>query len=211
VCDGPIPLDALPAAHRPSTPHVDVTYLSAGDLARDPRELSPPHSLEGTFQPDGGFMANPVTWRELGTRAITVRGEPIEPGEVWFDADALRRWNLANLDGYWTGQVERWRQTDLGDAALADLLVRNPYGLQWLVLGVPRLHFTIATLDVTSKSGAGRHALAVADPRWRQVIETAIALRADTAAPLPASPDRLRDDGVALSEWLIADAHRLAG
>ena len=44
--------------------------------------------------------------------------------------------------------------------------VRSEYGLQWLVLGVPRLHYTVATLDVTSKTGGGRHALEVAPEQW---------------------------------------------
>jgi hypothetical protein len=203
-------LDALPGAHRPGTPHVDVTYLTADDLRRDPATVSPPSSLEGRFERAGGFMANPVTWRELATRAIAVRGEPLDGDAIWFDADVLRRWNVANLDRYWAGQIATWRGADLSDAGLADLLVRDAYGLQWLVLGVPRLHCTIATLDVTSKTGAGRHALQIADRRWHPVIETAIALRADRDAPLAATPAQLRD-AVALCEWLVADAHRLAG
>jgi hypothetical protein len=203
-------LAALATVHRPGVPHVDVTYVTGEQLRHDPRDLSPPSSLEGRFEPAGGFMAHPVTWRELATHAIPVRGERLGPDDVWFDAGALRSWNLDNLDTYWRGQIDRWATADLSHPELADLLVRDAHGLPWLVLGVPRLHFTIATLDVTSKSGAGRHALAVADGRWHPVLETAIALRADRTAPLPSSPEHLRDEAVALCEWLLADAHRLA-
>jgi hypothetical protein len=185
--------------------------VTAAQLRHDPRDLSLPHSHEGRFEPEGGFMAHPVTWRELATHSVPVRGEPLGADDVWFDADALRRWNLDNLETYWTRQIAGWRDADLSDPELADAILRHAYGLPWLVLGVPRLHFTIATLEVTSKSGAGRHALAVADRRWHQVVETAIALRADPTAQLPASPGRLRDDAVLLGEWLIDDARRLVG
>jgi hypothetical protein len=84
--------------------------------------------------------------------------------------------------------------------------VRSEYGLQWLVLGVPRLHYTVATLDVTSKTGGGRHALEVAPPQWHGVVRAAMALRADRQAPLPASLDELWRDALDLSAWLIADA-----
>ena len=87
--------------------------------------------------------------------------------------------------------------------------MRSEYGLQWLVLGIPRLHYTVATLDVTSKTGGGRHALEVAPPQWHGVVRAAMALRADRQAPLPAPLDELWRDAVDLSAWLIADAHRL--
>jgi aminoglycoside adenylyltransferase-like protein len=87
--------------------------------------------------------------------------------------------------------------------------VRHQYGLQWLVLGVPRLHHTIATLEVTSKTDAGRYALEVAPAQWHVVLEAAMALRADGEAALPASADSLWSEAVDLSEWLIEDAHRL--
>ena len=102
-----------------------------------------------------------MVWRVLSTRAIAVRGAPLGTREVWFDADVLRRWNLANLDNYWSEWLQRARTQDATEAR-----VRSEYGLQWLVLGVPRLHYTVATLDVTSKTGGGRHTLEVAPEQW---------------------------------------------
>ena len=87
--------------------------------------------------------------------------------------------------------------------------MRSEYGLQWLVLGVPRLHYTVATLDVTSKTGGGRHALEVAPEQWHVVVRAAMALRKDRHAPLPAPLDVLWRDALELSAWLIDDAHRL--
>jgi len=194
-------LEALSTLHRPSRPTFDVVYVTKGDLSRDPRELSAPHSRGGAFKPDGAFNANPVTWRQLATGAIPVRGPRLTDADVWFDADALRRWNLANLENYWVDSLQRWRRVEPHEAP-----VRHEYGLQWLVLGVPRLHYTIATLSVTSKTGAGQYALSVVDSGWHTLINTAIALRADRSAPLPMPVQALHRDAADLTAWLIEDA-----
>jgi hypothetical protein len=197
-------LAALAALHRSSRPSVDVLYITRSDLKRDPGSLSPPHSVLGMFRTEGGFEANPVVWRILATRAVPVRGPKLVDEDVWFDADAFRRWNLNNLDDYWAARIEEWQRLEPTETR-----VRHEYGLQWLVLGIPRLHHTIATLDVTSKTGAGRYALEITDERWHPVIEAAIALRNDQGALLPSSPDVMRQDAVELGAWLIEDAHRL--
>jgi hypothetical protein len=195
--------EALSTLHRPSRPNIDVLYVTRGELTRDPRGLSPAHSIEGAFKPEGAFNANPVTWRQLSTAALPIRGPRLSGAEVWFEADALRRWNLANLENYWVDWLQWWRGVEPTDAR-----VRNEYGLQWLVLGVPRLHYTIATLGVTSKTGAGLYALDILESGWHTVIETAMALRAEPSARLPMSVEALHRDAADLSAWLIEDARR---
>jgi hypothetical protein len=190
--------------HGPSRPSVDVVYATRAGLRRDPSGLSLPGSVDCAFRRDGAFEANPVVWRVLSTRAIAVRGAPLADRDVWFDADALRGWNLANLDSYWSDWAQRARA-----GVATEARVRHEYGLQWLVLGVPRLHYTIATLDVTSKTGAGRYALDIAPPQFHAVLDTALALRVDRRAPLRAPVDTLWHDAIDLSTWLIEDAHRL--
>jgi hypothetical protein len=201
-----VELESLSRLHQPSHPSVDVLYVTRDDLRSDPTGLSRPHSLMGTFSRGGGGDVNPVAWRVLATKALPVRGPRLSDGDVWFDANVLRRWNIDNLDTYWVDRVTEWRRREPSEPA-----VRHKSGLQWLVLGVPRLHYTILTLDVTSKTAAGRYALGVVDARWHEVIEACIALRRDQNAPLPRSPAALRDDAVALSAWLIDDAHRQIG
>jgi hypothetical protein len=77
------------------------------------------------------------------------------------------------------------------------------------VLGIPRLHHTIVTNEVISKSAAGAYALNITDERWHDVIRAAMALRVDRGAQLPKEPDVLVADAVDLARWLIEDAHRL--
>ncbi len=184
-------------------PKVDVLYVTAEDLAADPRTLSLPCSIQGEFKPTDAFAANPVEWRTLATKAVAVRGGPLDAATIWFDADALRRWNLANLDDYWVakaGEAERVRP---------EFWARWESGLQWVVLGIPRLHHTIVTNEVISKSAAGAYALDITDEYWHDVVRAAMALRVDREAHLPKEPETLVADAVALARWLIDDAHRL--
>ena len=195
-------VDALAALQQTIPRGIDVVYATRNDLRRDPSQLSLPCSIGGEFRREGAFDANPAVWRVLSTKAISVRGTPLTPEDVWFDADILRRWNVGNLDGYWADWVQ-WKLGSGGGQA------RFEYGLQWLVLGVPRLHYTIATLDIISKTASGHYAIEVAPRHSGAVLEAAIALRVDKQAPLPSPPEVLWRDAIDLSAWLIVDAHRL--
>ena len=51
--------------------------------------------------------------------------------------------------------------------------------------------------------------LRVMPAQWRTVLETAIALRGDRSASLPAPPQTLWREAIDVSTWLIDDAHQL--
>jgi hypothetical protein len=184
-------------------PKVDVLYATANDLATDPRTLSLPCSILGEFKPADAFAANPVEWRTLATKAVAVRGGLLDAATIWFDADALRQWNLANLDDYWVAKAGE------ADRVPPEFWARWESGLQWVVLGIPRLHHTIVTNEVISKSAAGVYSLDITDECWHDVVRAAMALRADPQAQLPKDSEKLVAEGVALARWLIDDAHRL--
>jgi hypothetical protein len=205
VCSGrpgAVQCKALTGLHM-AGPKVDVLYATANDLATDPRTLSLPCSILGEFKPADAFAANPVEWRTLATKSLAVRGGPLDASTIWFDADALRQWNLDNLDDYWVGKAGE------GERLPPEFWVRWESGLQWVVLGIPRLHHTIVTNEVISKSAAGAYALNITDERWHDVIRAAVALRVDRQAQLPKEPDALVADAVAFARWLIDDSHRV--
>jgi hypothetical protein len=49
----------------------------------------------------------------------------------------------------------------------------------WGVLGVARLHYTVTTGRIVSKTGAGQYALEAFERRWDRIIWEALRLRAD--------------------------------
>ncbi|MFS1304060.1 nucleotidyltransferase domain-containing protein [Streptosporangium longisporum] len=218
-------------AHRPR-PFFDGVYLTWDDLRRGPDITGPrPRCHEGRFHPgtDGTAPAGPVTWRTLAGHGTTLRGPEPAGLDLWHDPRALAVWTDDNLDRYWRRLCDRasrpfglWGQAALGG-----------YGTVWIVTGVTRLHFTLATGDITSKEGACRHALEAFPPRWHRVVEEALRIRrADRALPtltgllgdmtefLPSGSGRerrslyrtpwaRRRDVLAFAGTVIADAHRL--
>ena len=68
-----------------------------------------------------------------------------------------------------------------GEASRADVVA-------WFVLGIPRLHHLLATGRLTSKDGAGRHAVEAFGERWRGLVAEALAYRA-TGERLGVLPD----------------------
>ncbi|HLM63627.1 MAG TPA: aminoglycoside adenylyltransferase domain-containing protein [Acidimicrobiales bacterium] len=152
-------------------PAFDGIYVTWDDLARDPAAIKVvPHHDDELFHPAGGTGATPLVWLTLRTRPVAVRG-PDGP-EVWVDEDAVARWARADLETYWRPWVER-QQTLVGRGTmkLADGAV------MWGVLSIPRLHRTLATGEVGSKSLAAEYALATFGDDWAPIVREALRLR----------------------------------
>jgi hypothetical protein len=121
-----------------------------------------------------------VTWHTLARYGVACRGPAPRDVEIWTDPEGLTAWTLGNLDSYWRRLLDRAGRlrSRWGVAAL------TPYVTVWVVTGVSRLHYTLATGDVTSKEGAGGYALQRFAPRWHRVVDEALRIRrADLAGP----------------------------
>jgi hypothetical protein len=221
VLDRPVPIGRLRAVHLASWSgaagralrhgqvavpgNVNAAYVVAGELRRPVTEIVPLASHVGLrFGTGEGFDVNPVMWKVLAERGITVRG--VDAGELGLDPEpgVLRDWNLANLDEYWGP----WAA---GLAAEGGPWWRSSGWLaSWGSLGAPRLHATIATGDVLSKEAAGEYALATFGDEWRPVVEEGLAYRRGEP-----SPGHYRDRGqrlratAAFVQEVVRSAHEL--
>jgi len=144
-------------------------YLRRGDLALPSREVTPVAGhVAGRFRAAerSGFDVNPVTWHTLARHGIAIRGPRTEGLQIYLDTDELRGWSLTNLNNYW----RRWTQRTLDVRALPRRTATGG------VLGAPRLHYTIATGEITTKEAAGQYALDTFDRKWHPLIGDALAL-----------------------------------
>jgi hypothetical protein len=174
-------LDQLDAVHQTlgaafPRPWFDGVYVTWDHLERSPEVVgAAPSTHEGKLDRSGGFEANPSVWLTLRNHPLAVRG-PSTP-RLWYDLQAIRRWNVENLNTYWAGLLARGRSA----AARATMRAsewRLDEAIAWCVPGVARLHYTITAGDVTSKSGACHYALGAFSQRWHPIIREALALRA---------------------------------
>jgi hypothetical protein len=173
-------LDALAAAHAAvfeahPHPHFDGFHLVPEHLTSPPEQCPDlPCMFAGTFHEAGRFDVNLVSWHELARHGITIRGPDLTAADVWSDDAALRAFSHANLTSYWAG---------VSDALAAHPAeAGTPEAAAWCVLGVSRLHHLLATGAMTSKSGAGRHALAAFGTQWHPIVREALRAREQPTA-----------------------------
>jgi hypothetical protein len=184
-------------------------YLRSGDLARSPLDVTPlAGQVAGRFGTGkrGAFDVNPVTWHTLAHHGIAIRGPVPERVAIRADDAELRTWTVGNLNGYW----RRWAEdARTGRVAMARALPRR--FAAGGVLGVPRLHHTLASGAVATKEDAAAHALETFDARWHPLIEDALAFWHGLPArpPYRRRPGRRRRDAADFVAAVIDAANGL--
>lgn len=150
-------------------------FVRETDIARPVTTITPVASHTGhTFSTGKGFDVNPVVWKVLAERGITIRGDPM--GEIGLDPqpDMLKQWNLGNLNTYWRRWGEKVRRGRL-KMSMSGLRYGSAWAIGWGTLGAPRLHCTIATGDVIGKRTAGEYALDTFGDEWHDVVRLGLA------------------------------------
>lgn len=143
-------LEKLHAAS-PGRPYRDAIYIPAEAIGPDPAaDRRYPSAVDGVFQRER-YRPDPVLWATLDRHGLTVRGPEArtlgaDPGEAW-----LREWNHGNLESYWRPWAANGRAIMAGRDP-GDVL---PDGaVPWAALGPGRLHATITTGEIISKTAA---------------------------------------------------------
>jgi hypothetical protein len=192
---------------RPTIPEtMNGVFVSADELGEPVTRIRPLASHSGrSFKRGSGFDVNPVMWKVLLERGITMRGP--SPDALGLDPEPglLRAWNLDQLHGHWRTFAEQ---------ILSGNPPRKPPVPAHLVavtrlFGPPRLHRTIATGEVISKEAAAEYALDTFAARWHTLIRTALAWRTRQPVPSGLEPGRLLQLTGEFIHELIADADRL--
>lgn len=178
------------------------SYVTWDQLAAPPEDIERVVGVHDGTVAVGTEGVAPVHWQTLAQAPVAVRG-PAAP-EVWTDEAALRSWARRNLDEYWADWVARQHKLmGRGTMLLGD------WAVAWGVLGIPRLHYTLATGAVTSKSGAGEYALATFGEEWEPILVEALRLRRDDgeqSEEYRRRPLTRRRDALAFMDHVLADA-----
>jgi hypothetical protein len=213
-------------------PFFDGRYVTWDDLARDPREASPgPYAYAGRFHAHGRGDCDPIAWHTVAWHGVPCRGPEPSSRRIWTDPSTLRAWTLGNYDRYWQPLLRRTRRPH----DPWSLIASTTYGAAWIVLGVCRLHYTLATGRICSKEAAGAYGLDAFPGEWHRALNEALRIRrADRARPDVASvlsefavdlrlrnapdggslyrtPVARRRDVLAFADVVIADAKRRFG
>jgi hypothetical protein len=163
---------------------VNGVFVAVSDLGRPVTHIRPIASHSGpSFKRGRGFEVNPVVWKVLLEKGVTVRGPA--PHELGLDPEPgrLREWNLQQLHGHfaaWAGKALSGRPPRKPLQPAHRVAVSR-------VLAPARLHHTIVTGEVISKEAAAQYALDTFEARWHPLIRLALARRLGQQASVDAS------------------------
>ena len=131
-------------------PHADASYIVRDHVGKLPPEDAAGHAyvVDGHFN-RGGNGQELVVWASLDQCGITVRGPEATSLDAAPDAGEFKAWNRGNLEGYWRMRALQVRQAISERDPNEEFL---PYFAVWLASGPGRLHKTIATGEIISKS-----------------------------------------------------------
>lgn len=207
-------IDALAIAHRlysadPTFPWLDGIWITAEELAAGPdATLDGPTTRDGQFFATGRGNRNPIAWYQLQD-AVTVIGT-LDRSALWSDAARLASWTRDNVGFYWRA----WHAQSGSFLTARGLAMLGRRAPMWGVLGISRLHYTLAAGKIASKTDAGEYALGWVEPRWRRILEECLLARRRahyTLYPNPLSRRRDALDYVAMVMGAIeGGGHALA-
>lgn len=160
---------------------------------------------EGKFHGLQRFDASSIDALELKQVGIRILGR--DPAALPFTVD----WNkllagmVNNVNTYW----RRWAQRCSMPFSLNYAGLYFKHGaVEWGVLGISRIYFTLRERDVASKSAAGRYVLGTVPEKWHRVINEALRLRNAEIAPQYKSIIRRRNEALAYIGYMIEECEK---
>lgn len=181
---------------------LDGPYVSWGDLVVPSMAVSRPWTIDGVWHVDGDcFQLNPVTWRALSRYSITARGPDPSTIGIYDDDNDLREFLVGNLGGYWS-EVQRELVGAIGEMTASEATLPANV-IEWSVLGVARIHVTLETGEIVSKTEAGTRLLSRLDGDQRRGVEIALDCRNGSRRTVSRSE---AVDAAAAMGLIIADA-----
>ncbi|HTJ69027.1 MAG TPA: nucleotidyltransferase domain-containing protein [Actinospica sp.] len=171
-------LTALDQMHKTletgSQPHTDAHYIAREYVGKLPPEDAAGHGhvVDGDFN-RGLTGQELVTWANLAQCGITVRGPEAKSLDAAPDAGVFKAWNRGNLEGYWRMialQAHRAvSERDPGEEF-------SPVFAVWCGTGPGRLHRTIATGEIISKTACIDYVVGLF-PAYTELLERVKASR----------------------------------
>ncbi|NHN30647.1 aminoglycoside adenylyltransferase domain-containing protein [Paenibacillus agricola] len=188
-------------------PSLSGIYVTWADLGKLQHEMAPfPYFHDGQMHEAGYFELNLVTWFELKKYGIAVKGPLTSELPFQVDEQQLMSSLLTNLDTYWKGWIHRAHRLS---SPYAERKFFRRADLEWGVLGICRLFYTLRERDVTTKAAAGHYALEHVPGQWHRVIEEAILARRGVSFSLYRSKVKRKQEALACMAYIRRECKKL--
>lgn len=162
--------------------------------------------IEGEFKGFMEFDRNSIDAYQLQSYGITVKGKEISTYNFTIDWYLLLKNMIDNLNSYWCNRLNSYKKFP-SHSYLASLFSLDE--IEWGVLGVSRIYYTINEKDIASKIGAGEYALRTLPERWHKIINEAMRLRKDDNNSCYKSFISRRKDAIDYMTFIIQESNKL--
>lgn len=161
---------------------------------------------DGRFQGLTQFAVNSPDGWVLKRHGVCIVGRPPDKLPYLPDWEHVANGIRENLDTYWRGWVNGCR--NICSPRTIGLLTR-PDVLEWGVLGISRLYFSLRERDVASKTEAGEYALQHVPERWHPILREALRRRNIEIKPQYRSAFKRWHDVLAYMDFIRTECSKL--
>lgn len=184
-------------------PIIEGIYVPVSELGRPEKKAFTYHDGIASYS---FAVGNAVTWFTLKKYGITVDGVPITEIHFDFDDETLISYVRNNVNTYW----KRWLGHSSRLFSKKGLYALTAGSVEWGVLGISRMYYTLKEFDVVSKEAAGTYALRHVPQKYERILKEAIHIRNNEKSRLFLTSFRRRRDMIGYMRYLIDECNAIA-
>ncbi|WP_417897834.1 aminoglycoside adenylyltransferase domain-containing protein [Bacillus haimaensis] len=184
---------------------LDGYYLVKEEMEAENQRIIPSYYFsEGKFKGERSFHKDSIDAFQLKKYGMIIMGQRVDYS---VDFDIVLKSQKDNIHTYWQNWLDGCKRFPSINYFGSFVSIRS---IEWGVLGVTRLFYTIREKDMTSKVGAGEYALGTVPEKWHKIIQEAIRWRKGEKKSLYRSARKRRADALAYMEYVIGECNALA-
>ncbi|NMC80930.1 MAG: DUF4111 domain-containing protein [Chloroflexi bacterium] len=210
----PLPGNALPliknvhrdVRNRYPQSKLEGHYITMHELGKNPEEIEPVVTYHDGKLEKGYRGINMVTWFTLKKYGVTVWGLPVKELALDVTENNLLSYVSENVNSYWA----RWLLDTKKLFSPKGIYALTDKSIEWGVLGISRMVYTLSEKDVTSKDKVVTYALEHTPRNHHKILNEAHCIRTGNNRREYQSSLKRRKDMIEFMEYMIRTCNRLS-
>jgi len=180
---------------------LDGSYVLTEQFGKLDEDIGPTIYFDGKKIKYDGKSGNVgiVTWFILKKYGITLVGKTPEHYIPPIDSNDLVSYVQLNANTYWANWTERASKK----FSVNGLLTLSGRKVEWGVLGISRLYYTLHEKDIVSKYDAGKYVLERVPSKFSRILKEALRIRKGESKSYYRSPFKRRKDTLLFMKHMI--------
>jgi len=180
-------------------------YISNDVLGKQPNEIEPVFTIHDSLLSKSHHDINTVTWFTLKKYGITVWGYPANKLSLNVSIKELASYVINNVNSYWTYWLLNTKKT----FSIKRLFALHRTTIEWGVMGICRMFYTLSEQDLASKDNAAKYALEHVPDQFKRILKDALFIHTGQGKRQYYSPFNRRYYMIKFMEYMINECNRL--